>query len=438
MVLLPKCKCCGGQCFTQADRMVVTLSGLPHENYGYNLNVTDGWGRGLNYLDGYDGEYVLYKAKDTPNAGVPNSLRSGECKFIYWDGRGDSLATGEPTFSIEIVYKHGYDSFGNFEWERTVHVSVLGGTIDWSDTGGGSGPSAAKTYVEADLTDNSSPESYLFGGYLWLPLPWTLTSTTCEIAEYDAVTHASALTPCECFDLEDPATGSAYPFYKTTCLTYNGTSDPGTTDYSSVYSAHSNCNPGNALYCAPIVSANSITVGPYTFDWNDYGTDEIDLTITDMVLPSVNTFAVAGTYTLPYAGMSSSPPSFACQGSSSGRVISLTPGWTAGFTFTHSGTTHGLLLNVSLARSEIDLTYAPASTIYPPSRRVYVSASILSPTGIVRGASQCYQSDGSQSEDTYGCGNMPTVTGGYGVSGTMHQLGCSGTAYQWSWQVDQA
>lgn len=438
---MPKCKCCGqSECFTESDRMVVTLSGLPHENYGRNLKpVGGGWSRGLSYLDGYGGEYVLYKTYDKPNAGVPNTPYSGRCVFTYWDGYGDSIENGVTTFGIRITYRHGYDRFGNFQWDRSVWVRVLGGTIEWSDSGIGSAPSPAITYIAADLTENASSESELFGGYLWVPKPWTLTATTCELAVYDDATHATALKPCECFNLPVDILNNYDTLYKSTCLTYNGTADPGTDDYSSVYHPHGNCDPGSlgGIYCSPFVAENSLAVGPYTLLWRDYGTDEIDLTISDLVLYAT-TLSTAGTYTLPYGGMYRDAWVPNCIGNPypSGYPGVFGPGWAAAFPFTHEGSTHAIFLSVSLGRTELERIYD--DLIYPPSRRLYVGVAVVGPSGMLPGAVQIFQSDGLQSEDTYGCGNMPTVSGGDGVSGTRYFTACPATAYQWTWSVSQA
>lgn len=437
MVILPNCACCEStECFTASDRMVVTLSGLPHENYGYNrLPMVNGWPRGLTYLDAYNGEYVLYKTHDQPNDG--STLYSGECSYSYFDGVGDSVANGSTTFGIVIKYRHGYNRFGTFVWDRTVTVRVLGGIITWADQGSVSAPSASNTYIASDLTVNASPETQIVGGYLVVAVPWTLTSSTCSIAEYDASTHSSALKPCECFNLPS-GWGSTDTLYKSTCLTYNGTADPGTDNYSSVYHPHGNCDPSaGSLYCSPIVATYTQVVGAYTLKWWDYGTDEIDITVSDMTLAGT-TLSIAGTYTLPYGGLlgGSLSGTIPCSGGGTSRLKVLGPSWSAAFPFTHSGSTHAVLFSVSLARSEESAV--SAVLLYPSSRRLYVGATVVGPSGILNGASTFWQSDGLQAEDTYGCGNMPTVTGGDGVSGTKYILGCTGTTYQWTWSVSQA
>lgn len=444
-MFLPCRPCCGGggsDCITTADRMAVTLANLPHENYGHNLNEPfETWGLGYDYLDKYDGTYVLYKTSEDSTSLLDYGRH---CTFTYFDAFGTSTLNGQPTFAIVIAYRYDFKGVsGALRWRRSVDVYALGGRIAWYDSGSSTKPSASKTFTNSDVTDNGSTEKYLAAGGVYLPVPWTLTSTTCSIAEYDAASHSSAVKPCYCFDVPVSLT-SPDTLYDPTCQSLNGTADPGTSDwYSSVYYPHAWTNPGQPIHCSPAAASYSLAMSsPYSYEWTDYGSDEIDLTISDLVLPSTDTFSVSGTYTLPYVGTYSSwnGGSIPCVGG--GYVQPHCGGllWSAAYEFYKSSVRHILVLGVTLRRTQPIFTYA-STPLYPSSRRLYVSVMVYRESavaGAIPGACQFYQSDGLQSEDTYGSGNMPSVSGGYGVSGTQYFLGCTSTAYQWTWSVAQA
>lgn len=465
MVLMPGCVCCGGGTagcggYSSSDRMVVTLASLPHENrtntYYQTLNP-DQWEFGGDYLDSHNGLYVLYKQYSVdPTA----SAYSGKCVWLSYNGGGIGTTNATEGVSLQITLEYDYNGAGSsLRWRRTTRAWLCGGTIAWQDTGTAAMPSASKTYTNSNVIENLSSEWTYF--YYWQRVGWTLTSSTCSIAEYDAGSHAAALKPCECFT--PPTSFSTATDYKTTCLTYNGTSDPGTTNYRTVYAPSTVCSLADdrALFCNPVASTYllgpaGVTSGTGTYFWGQYGTDELEVDLSDMVLGG-STYPTAGTYTLPwngeYAGYSNGSLPCSSGGFFSGAVIGVNPspplswgsggynsaGWGAGFNFSYSSVDYLLWVGVRLQRT----IYNSSTPVVPTSRRLYVTAYVIKTisAGNLQGqAGLCatWQSDGSQGEDGYTCGNMPTVTGGSGVSGTRYLPSCTGTAATWSWEVRQA
>lgn len=473
MVLMPGCVCCGvaDGCggYSSSDRMVVTLANLPHENKNNNLILTyipEQWSLGGEYLDAHNGTYVLYKQYSIdPTA----SAYSGLCVWTSYNGSGLGQAgfKAYASFGVTLQIRLSYDYNGagsSLRWKREVSAWLEGGKITWEDSGTGLMPSTNKTYTNANVVLNESASWQYF--YYWVRAPWTLTSATCSIAEYDAASHSAALKPCQCFDIPTAQDHTATTLgtdtqYRTTCLTYNGTSDPGTsTAFRELYAPGVNCSlaEDRTTFCAPVSSI--YTLGPggatgssNTYKWGKFGVDELEIDLTDMTLAGT-TYPTSGTYTLPWTGELATATSVpACwSGGSLTYYTGLPPsspitwgstglhssGWGAAFNFTYSSVDYLLWIAVSLRKT----AYNSGSLVNPSTRRLYVSAAVLRLSGstlyCMNGTAITWQSNGSQSEDSYTCGNMPTVTGGDGVSGTKYQFGCTGTAFSWSWEVRQA
>lgn len=459
MVILPQCPCCGGgttDCWAD-QKIAVYLANLPHENKYWNISGnTNGMlgegGTGVSYLDDRNGEYVLYKASEDVNGYTTT------CKWLYSE-ENDNVDQYDRDIVWEILYTVTFESSlspSGPRWQHSLQLMGNGGIIVWSSGWqSGSLPAAvpSTTFTNSDITVNNSPESYYYFG-IYLYYPWTLTGTSATVQQFDAVTHAAAVEPCECYEPYDPpSAGSSisYPLYKSTCMADKGTPDPGSTRVP-VYSVNPRHDESTWCNYVPIyhtATPANASPGCDYLEWYTYGSDELEVDIGDLVRGGT-TLSTAGTYTLAWSGETLKSSSASSQyGYSCANVCNITGSsifygyvgantwqytkWAGVFQLNTNATDYLLAITVSLGRFS---TYS--------SRRIWLTIGMSYASGLLlvgeAGTNMTFVSDGLQGEDNYVLpGTMPTVTG----NNTGRAYTCcydfnGGWSTNWNWTVRQA
>ena len=389
-MFLPCKPCCGGGWCPPSpslNSISMTVAGLAFENPAVCVGGGDMWNEGINYADGFNATYRMFK-----------SGASEDCDFRHYQ------QTAWPTISGPNVYCYMRVSYNEALDRTNFTIQFFAGVVDVYIDGVAE---FGRTYLPSDYT--------VFQNAFYYSTSFDLSSLSVRIDPDDG----SGSTPCECWSFPGGA-------YQTSCLAVTGKSSPAT-PISSNATVMVGCSPYNADLCAGYNGLSTVN----GYSWGTYGSDELELTIGDMTDGTI-TYPTAGTYYLPYAGDNVSQNAIDCLGG--GNVEVWVPAvnrpihsWAAAFDITSGAyTNYTLLLSVTIPLRCIG--GSPAAT-----RNTQVNATLRSDTGIT-----AIQGRYIANADSYACSAFPSILGGSPTLATRDCGRFGSTTCEYSWSVDQA
>jgi len=393
-MFLPCRPCCGGggtwcQPSPSLDSISMTVSGLAFENLASCVSGGDMWNEGINYADGFNAKYRMFK-----------SGSASDCDYRHYQQTAWPTTNGPNIYCyMQVAYDPALD--------RTYfYIQFFAGQIQIYIPGLAQ---FGTTYSASDYTVSQNTFYY--------SASFDLSSLAVRIDE----DNGTGSTPCECWGY--PA-GS----YQSSCLSVTGKTSP-VSPVPENATVAVGCSPYNSGLCASWNGTSTVN----GYSWGTYGSDELEVTISDMTDGS-NTYPTSGTYYLPYAGDNASLSVNDCANLSGASIDAWVPGvnkpihtWAAAFDITSGAyTNYTLFLSVTIPLRCIG--GSPAAT-----RNTQINAAMKSSGGLT-----FIQGRYTANADSYACGAFPSISGGSPAAATRDCTQVGSTTCEYSWSVDQA